>query len=265
MKSGLVSAELIKLFRQPGVLLWGFFFAPAVALAFKIAFESVLFIRFGKLPAGQLDLFTSAAQSLGVAGNPISQLLYAMGVSSVFFTEYRFSTWRNLVPRVGRIPPLVAKWAACLLCTVVGLSLAIVGDLGLNTALAFFSGSTEKLLLVPPGSIGVLSAAFAIAVLELSAFGLIVATLTIAFRSMIAAIVPTFLLTIGTLALQAYFGAAVVHLPLPSLAADAFRGWLFEGADGRVAALGVGILIAWCATAIGIGLAIFSRQELSSE
>lgn len=265
MIRALISAELIKLYRQPGLLFWGFLSAPAAALALKIAFESVLFIRSGKLPPGQADLFTSAAQSLGIAGNPFSQLLYAIGISSVFFTEYRFSTWRNLVPRVGRIPPLVAKWAACLLCTVIGLVLAIVGDVSLNTVLAFFAGSAESQSPLPSNGIGVLITAFAIAVLELSALGSVVAALTIAFRSMLAAIVPVFLLAIGTSLLQAYLGAAVLNLPLPSLAADALRAWLFDGADGRFAALGIGTLFAWCVTSIGIGTAIFSRQALSSE
>lgn len=263
MIRGLISAELIKLFRQPGVLLWGFFSAPAIALALKIAFEGVLLIRFGKLPPGQIDLFTSAAQSLGIAGNPISQLLYAVGVSSVFFTEYRFSTWRNLVPRVGRIPPLVAKWAVCLLCMVTGLLLAAVGDMGLNVILAHFADSTGDRLHAT--SIGVLAAALAISTLELCALGLMVAMLTIAFRSMIAAILPVFLLAIGALLLQVYFGPAVLRLPLPSFAADALRAWLFDGVDGSFAVAGAGTLVAWCVVAVGIGAGIFSRQALSSE
>lgn len=261
----LVLAELLKLQRQPSVLFWAFLSVPVAALALKIAFEIALLVRFRELPPGQIDLLTSAAQSLGIAGNPISQLLYAIGVSSVFFTEYRFSTWRNLLPRAGRIAPLVAKCAACLLCTLVGLVLTVVGDAGLNTALAVIAEGADRRSMPQSNGMLLLATAFTVAVLELMTLGLIVAALTIAFRSMIAAIVPVFLLGIGTWLLQAYFGSAISLLPLPSIAADAVRASLFDGANGHLAITGIATLLTWSLAAAGFGTVIFLRQALSTE
>ncbi|WP_158665144.1 hypothetical protein [Ensifer adhaerens] len=95
-------------------------------------------------PRAQPDALLSAAQSLGIAGNPISQLLYAIGVSCVFYVEYRFSAWRNLVPRAGRIPLLAAKFGVCLLCMAAGLVLTL--------AAAYSSMSTLSKRCDPRGS-----------------------------------------------------------------------------------------------------------------
>ncbi|WP_292241360.1 ABC transporter permease [Mesorhizobium sp.] len=263
--NALFSAELLKLQRQPGVLFWGFLSVPAAALAFKVALESFFFLRSGNFPQGHADTLLSAAQSLGIAGNPIAQLLYAIGISSVFFIEYRFSTWRNLVPRAGRIPLLAAKFAVCLLCMVIGLVLTIVGDMILNTALSFLGGGTSSKTPIHASGIFVLSAAFVIAFLELASLAAIVATLTIIFRSMIAAVIPVFLVGITCSILQAYFGAAIANLPMPSIAADTGRAWLFAGAEGQFGTAGFGTLLAWFLAVAVIGSVAFWRQSLSTE
>lgn len=263
--SALLSAELLKLLRQPGMLFWGFLSVPAAALGFKIALESFFVLRSGNLPQTQADALLSAAQSLGIAGNPIAQLLYAIGVSSVFYVEYRFSAWRNLVPRTGRIPLLAAKFAVCLLCMVIGLVLTVVGDMILNTALSFLGGGTSHRTPVQAGSILVLCAAFVIAILELATLAAVTATLTIIFRSMIAAVVPVFLVGITCSILQAYFGAAIASVPMPSFAADAARAWLFAGAEGAGGITGFGTLLAWLLAALVAGSLIFCRQPLNTE
>jgi len=263
--SALFSAELLKLRRQPGVLFWGFLSVPAIALAFKIALEGFFFLRSGNIPQGRSDMLLSAAQSLGIAGNPIAQLLYAIGVSSIFFVEYRFSTWRNLVPRAGRIPLLVAKFSVCLLCMVLGLVLTIVGDMGLNAALSFLGDGTSNGVTAQASGIFVLSSAFVIAFLELASLAAIVATITIICRSMIAAVVPVFLLGIACSVLQSYFGATVADIPLPSIAADTARAWLFAGAGGQFGIAGYGTLLAWLLMMAIIGSVVFWRQALNTE
>lgn len=263
--NALFSAELLKLQRQPGVLFWGFLSAPAAALSFKIALESFFFLRSGNFPQGHADTLLSAAQSLGIAGNPIAQLLYVIGVSSVFFIEYRFSTWRNLVPRAGRIPILAAKFAVCLLCMVIGLVLTVVGDMILNTALSFFGDGTSSKPPIQASGIFVLNAAFVVAFLELASLAAIVATLTIIFRSMIAAVIPVFLVGITYSILQAYFGAAIAKAPLPSIAADAARAWIFGGADGKIGITAVGTLLVWLVAVAIIGSFAFWQQSLNTE
>lgn len=263
--NALFSAELLKLQRQPGVLFWGFLSVPAAALAFKIALESYFFLRSGNFPQGHVDTLLSAAQSLGIAGNPIAQLLYMIGASSVFFIEYRFSTWRNLVPRAGRIPLLAAKFAVCLLCIVSGLVLTVVGDIILNTSLNSLGDGANSKIPIQASGILVLSAAFVIAFLELASLAAITVTFTIIFRSMIAAVVPVFLVGITCSILQAYFGAAIANVPMPSFAADAARAWLFAGADGQFGIAGFATLLAWFLVIAVVGSVAFWRQPLNIE
>ncbi|WP_414833178.1 hypothetical protein [Afifella sp. YEN Y35] len=261
--NALISAEVLKLLRQPGMLFWGFLSVPAAALAFKITLESFFFLRSGHLPPARADALLSAAQSLSIAGNPIAQLLYAIGVSSVFYVEYRFSTWRNLVPRAGRIPLLAAKFVVCLLCMVIGLILTVAGDMILNTALGLLG--TGNRTSIHASGVFVLSGAFVIAFLELASVAAIVATLTIIFRSMIAAVVPVFLVGVACAMVQAYFGAAIATVPMPSFAADAARAWLFAGAEGAYGLTGFGTLLAWLLAAMGAGSLVFWRQSLNTE
>ncbi|WP_139112624.1 MMPL family transporter [Hoeflea olei] len=255
---------MLKLKRQPGVLFWGFLAVPAAALAFRIALEGFFLLRYGDFPQARTDMLVSAAQSLGIAGNPVAQLLYAIGVSSVFHVEYRFSTWRNLVPRAGRLPPLAAKFAVCLLCMAIGLGLTVVGDMMLNAGLGLVGDGGSRAP-AQAGGVLVLGAAFGIAFLELATLAAIVATLTLLFRSMIAAVIPVFLAGITCAMAQAYFGAAIAGIPMPAFAADAARAWLFAGAEGAYGVGGVGTLLAWLLAAMAAGCLVFSRQPLNTE
>ena len=106
-------------------------------------------------------------------------------------------------------PSNASKFVVCLLCMAIGLALTIVGDMILNTALGFLGGGTSNRTPIQAGSVLVLSAAFVIAFLELATLAAVTATLTIVFRSMIAAVVPVFLVGITCSILKAYFGAAI--------------------------------------------------------
>jgi hypothetical protein len=262
---GLLSAELLKLARQPGLLFWGFLSIPVAALCIKVVQEGFSILRSGSLPRGQTDLILSAAQSSGIAGSPLAQMLYAIGVSSIFYTEYRLSTWRNLVPRAGRFQLLCAKFAVCIVCMLAGLSLTLVGDVVLQIVLANLEGGGLVVGAAPEGRALVLGGAFAIAVLELATLAALVAAITVAFRSMIAAVVPVFLIGIGCSVMQAYFGASVASVPMPSFAADAARAWLFAGAEGPDGIMGFATLLAWFLAAAAAGSLMFQRQSLSAE
>jgi predicted membrane protein len=82
---------------------------------------------------------------------------------------------------------------------------------------------------------------------------------------MIAAVIPVFLVGITCSILQAYFGAAIANVPLPSIAADTARAWLFAGADGQLGIAGFGTLLAWLLVVAVIGSVAFWRQPLNTE
>lgn len=261
----LLSAEMLKLLRQPALLFWGYLAVPLVALLFKVIIEGLLVVRFGFQAGASVDLFGSAAKSLSLSGNSLAQLLYALGVASVFFFEYRYSTWRLLVPRHARSQLFAAKYLTCLLLLALGLLLAVCGDMLVNLLLLFLKGQGFAGLVLSGGSFAVLVGAFAIALLELAVLAALVAALVILSRSLIGAVIPAFLLAIGSTLLQLYLGADADRLPLPSYAAQSVRDWLLEGGPAALEMTGLAVLVAWCVGLIAVGLFAFSRQQLATE
>ncbi|MFN3363685.1 MAG: hypothetical protein ACK40W_06955, partial [Allorhizobium sp.] len=76
---------------------------------------------------------------------------------------------------------------------------------------------------------------------------------------------PTFLLAIGSTLLQLYLGADADRLPLPGYAAQDLRDWLLAGGAPVAAMIGAAVLFGWFYALTGLGLAVFSRQQLASE
>lgn len=261
----LLSAEILKLVRQPAILFWGFLVVPLVSVLLKVGIEGFLFLRMGRQASAEVDLFLSAAKSLSVSGNSLGHLLFALGTASVFFLEYRYATWRLLVPRHSRTELYAAKLIVCLAGLALGLVIVALGDMALNLLLSLLSGQGGGGLLFSAGSFSLLMAAGGIAFLELAVLAALVAVIVIVFRSMIAAVLSAFLLAIGSTLLQLYLGTDAERLPLPSYAAQALRDGVLAGGDPASAGLGFAVLAGWSVVLIGLGLAIFSRQQLAVE
>lgn len=261
----LLSNEMLKLIRQPAILFWGFLAVPFFALLFRLALEMLVFVRTGQSLPQAVDLFLSAAKALSISGNSVGHLLFAIGIACVFSTEYRFSTWRHLVPRSGRPHLYAAKFLLCLLCLAIGLLLLIAGDMALNVMMSLLSG--RGLVAITASFDGglLLIDALAVALLELAVLGAFVAAITIFTRSMIAAVIPAFVLTLASALLQVYLGNTGEPLPLPASGADALRDWMFFQGNADAAGLGLLILGGWLIAATALGLTGFVRQQLSSE
>jgi Flp pilus assembly pilin Flp len=256
------SGEMLKLVRQLGTLFWGFLAVPLIATLVKLIISGFFYLRVGHQPGGDADLFISAARSVSVSGNSLGHLLYALGIASVFFLEYRYSTWRLLVPRHSRSQLFIAKLLVCLAWLVFGLLLAVVGDMALTLLFAVLQGQG---LVVSTSSLATLVAAFCIAFLELGVLAVLVAALVVGFRSMVAAVIPAFLLAIGSTMLKLYLGADADRLPSPSYAAETLRDWLLAGGTPMAAMLGLGVLLSWIVILTAVGLALFSRQQMTAE
>jgi ABC-type transport system involved in multi-copper enzyme maturation permease subunit len=108
-------------------------------------------------------------------------------------------------------------------------------------------------------------AAFGGALLELAVLTGLVALLVVIFRSMIAAVIPAFLLGIGSTVLQLYLGADADRLPLPGYAAQWLRDWILAGGSPIAGMAGLGILAGWTLILFALGLFIFSRQQMATE
>lgn len=262
---GLLSGEWLKLMRQPSLLFWGFLSVPLLSILFKLLMEGLVLMRTGRHNDAPVDLFLSAAHAMGLSGNSMGHLLYAFGTASVLYWEYRFATWRLLVPRHARGRLLAAKFILCLGAISAGLAVAALGDMVLNAMLSIANGMGLAGVVVRLASLPLLAAAFAIALLELAVLTALAFVLVVATRSLMGAVIPTFLLAIGSSLLQVYLGSDSDGIPLPAYGAQALRDWLFSQASVEAGLLGLAMLAGWLAVLGTLMLVAFSRQQLSSE
>lgn len=264
-----IRAELLKQRRQGAPMLWGFLAVPAFATLFAFGLELAVPASGGVHIAASVHPLRSAIRALSIAGNPFAQLFYAAGATAFFAVEYRYATWRLIVPRTGRVSLLLAKAIGFALCAAASVALLTGGDLAASLVLPLTHGFA--LSDVPPATLPNLALAFGVSVLELFALGGTVALLAVVTRSTLGALLPAFLLSFllaGAEGLLNLSGDTLATLPLPTLAADAVRSWIAGGegaASGGAAAIGAVALVAWCALTYGVAAFLFSRQDLTGE
>ncbi|MDO1585613.1 hypothetical protein [Rhizobium oryzicola] len=262
-----VRSELQKIFRQRALFAAGFLAVPAFAVLAKIFTDGILFARVARaLPAAGIDPVLSAARSLGVADNSLAQLFFALGVASIFVVDYRFATWRHLIPRRSRLAFWSAKSVAALACLSLSLLLVALGDLGVTLVLAVLRGQqigdfTWAI------SVPVFFLALLVAVAELLALTAMTALLTVVFRSSMAAVLSVFLFGLATVLLQVYLGSSSELGWTPSAAASLARSGVFDGGRFQVVPYlsGICILLCWGVVCGVLGFVLFQRQELPSE
>ncbi len=263
--SALFRAELFKLVRQPSLLFWGFLSVPVFAMIFKILLDGMVFVRMRQVSPDNVDILMSAAKSLGISGNSLAHLLYAIGIASIFFAEYRFSTWRILVPRASRFQLWAAKYLACLAFLCLSLVLVVISNVLLHIVTTLLFEQRLPNMAIRADSFVTLFLAFMASLLELSVLTAIVAAITTLTRSMIAAVIPAFMLTLGASLVALYVGPTRNVIPLPSPASEALRDWILSGGPASLGWSGLAILSAWLVVAAAIGGVAFWRQQLSSE
>jgi hypothetical protein len=265
--NALVAAELLKLARQRGAFFWGFLALPAFLTLVALALESVAPVAAGGAPlALEVHPIRSAMRALSVAGNPVAQLFFAAGAAAIFAVDYRHSTWRHLVARRRRPALIAAKAAAFALLAAVSLALLLAGDAAASLVAPLARGFA--MTDAAPATPANLAVAWLVSWLELVALGGTVALLAVATRSALGAILPAFLLALAAATLQAGLnlqGDDLAMVPLPTLAADALRGWILGDASATAALVGAAVLLAWSAATYGAALFLFARQDLAAE
>jgi hypothetical protein len=257
----LVGAELKKFVAQRGLFMAAVFIVPAFATLIKILMQVVVFRRVGQSNLGSsVDLVAEASRSFGLSGNTLAHLFFALGVASIFVVDYRFSTWRHFVPRRSRSQLWLAKFLAACCCLILSLLLVTFSDLFVTMLVMAVDGT----VLTPLAGLEQLFLLFSVAVLELLALVSVTALLTVLFRSSMAAVLIAFLLTLGSVLVQAYLGAGQDLWWLPSIAANDLRILVTSSASsGAVTPLAA--LLAWTIVPGVLGLALFNRQELATE
>lgn len=267
--SGPLSAELVKQSGQRALLFWGFAAVPLLATFTAFALESAIPTVGGSPLAASVHPIRSAMRSLGLAGNPVAQLFWAIGASALFTVEYRHATWRHIVPRRGRAALILAKALVFALLAAASLVLLLAGDLLASLVLPLARGL--QAVDTPPATPAGLALSFLLSFAELTALSGSVALMAVLTRSTLGAVLPPFLLgfaAAGAMALFTPTGDALARIPVPTFAADGIRSWIWAGADGASGAsalIAAAWLLGWILLTYGAAILLFSRQDLSAE
>lgn len=262
-------AEIRKQLRQRASLFWGFAAMPLLMTLAALVLELAMPAAAGLGTA--VHPIRSAMRAVSLAGNPIAQLFYASGAAAFFAVEYRYATWRLIVPRRSRAGLFAAKAIGFCLFAAVSLLLLLAGDVAasLLVPLARHAAVADA----PPATLPNLGLAFAVGAAELVALGGTASLLAVVTRSQLGTLLPVFLLSFAAAGAEAIFnlsGNALALIPLPTFAADAVRSWLaadadVAGASGGAAAIGAAVLAGWSVATYGLAGWLFSRQDLARE
>jgi ABC-2 type transport system permease protein len=266
-----IGAELLKQSRQRALLFWGFLAVPMFATLAAFALELSMAGAHSLAAALEVHPIRSAMRAVALGGNPIAQLFFAIGAAGLFTVEYRYSSWRHIVPRCSRSRLMLAKLAAFAALSAASLALVCAGDFLASLVLPLTRG--VAMTDVPPAGLAALLAAWLTSWLELMALAGLVALMAVSTRSTLGAILPPFLLAMAAAFAESYFISAAgvpTPIPLPTFAADSIRAWLWsEGPEAAAfapgALIGAIVLPVWIAASFGAAMAIFERQDLAEE
>lgn len=268
-------AEAMKLAANRGALLWGFAAAPLIVLLFSLGGDLFVSATVPQARAvARAPLLTDATAALSAAGNPIWHVFAIMAAAVIFAGEYRWETWRFIVPRARRRDLILGKMAAFAAFAAGSVALMALAGLSAAVASAFINQAAPAPLVAPAPAWMAFVLMFAIGLAHLCAVAAITALVAVATRSLLAAVLIVFLFGLAQAIFIGMFGEAAGDprfiAGLPNLAAGTARGWAAHvagdpdasGAFGPFAALA---LLCWIAVPLAAAIALFQRQDLSQE
>lgn len=262
-------AEIFKLLRNRWTFFWAFGFMPLFALLSGIAEETLTRAYTGD-PLAYANPIRYAYDGLSSMQASIFQLFAIVGAAILFAGEYRWETWRAILPRTDRTAILIAKLtvyalaiAACILACgiarfIVGLYDAMLtghADWPENPALALLTG-------------------FGAAFLQLMVTGALTMFVAIVSRSLMAAIVAPLVILVALDLASLRFRLETGELwlaALPNFGGRAGREYglaLLGEPDAiglHLAVPGAFAMILWTLVFAGAAIAVFLMQDLSRE
>lgn len=271
-----LSAEWFKLTRNRTVLIWAFMAAPVVTLGLGVFIEaSISSSTRGVEEFARTEPAEYVWRALNMTGNPIVQLLLILGASIVFGGEYRWETWRSIVPRSSRFALISAKFLA--FAIAAALSVLACGVCGFLIGL--FSAAANGVAPTNPnasafGVVAGLGLTWLGSTLQACLIAAVCALTAVLTRSVLAATLITFLAIVvqeaggGRLTIA---GSSPTIAAIPGIAARGVRDWgaALMGGDGAIGAhlgpAGLVSLLVWLALTLTATLAVFQRQDLSRE
>lgn len=266
-------AELFKLIRNRWTAYWAFLFMPTMAFLVGIIDES-----FGHFYAGNVipfaDPVSYGIMGLGTMQASIAQLFAIVGAAILFAGEYRWETWRAILPRTERHAAIFAKMMVFALAIAISIALCGVARMFVG----FYDAAlTPNAVPLPYDAGNVLLAIlviFAANFLQLMATAGLVLMIGVLTRSMMAAIVAPVLILFACEIATLRIGFAnpdVWTVILPNVAARSVQQYglaTLGDADAfgtHLAAPGAAALALWLVLLTAAAIYLFRRQDLSRE
>lgn len=281
MLADAISAEGFKLIRNRRTLFFGFLFVPLGALVAGILGQMFMRQQLSNelLTLMPMDMANQTVAGFAQAGGPMTILFALIGAATLFAGEYRWETWRLLIPRATRTDWLGAKavvFGLAALATVL-----LIGIFGVISNLFGALSSGQRIVFdAPMGEfVRALAGHTLVSWLQLMLTGGLAALAGVVTRSMLGALMAPLAVSLG-------LAFAQLRLPVENATGDDWwrvlliPGHAFEyarmfitGAESMpgqtVAASTGGLALAglalWLLIGFGGALLVFVRQDLSKE
>ena len=185
-------AELFKLLRNRWTLFWAFGFMPVFALVSGLIEETAVRAYVGDM-LPYANPLRYAYDGLGSMQSSVFQVFVIVGAAILFAGEYRWETWRAILPRNDRTAVMLAKLALYAVAVAVCVAACGIarGLVGLYDAM--LTGEATS----PAEPVLGLLAGFTGACLQLMVTGALVMLVAVLSRSMMAAIVAPLVILVA--------------------------------------------------------------------
>lgn len=262
-------AELFKLLRNRWSLFWTFGFMPVFVLAVGLIEETLVRAYTGDiLPFANPTLY--AYDGLGLMQPSISQLFAIVGAAILFAGEYRWETWRAILPRNDRMATLVAKLLLYALTAGASILACALARLLVGFYDAMLTGQADA----PASPVVGLLTGFGGTFLQIMVTGALVMLVSVVSRSLLAAIVGPLVILVAVDLSAIRFRIETGELWLAALPNFAGRALHESGLAllGEPDAVGIHLampgaiaMMLWTALLAIMAIVVFQRQDLSRE
>jgi ABC-2 type transport system permease protein len=264
-----LGAEIFKLSRNRWSLFWAFGFMPVFALASGLIEETAVRAYVGDvLPYANPIRY--AYDGLGTMQSSIFQVFAIVGAAILFAGEYRWETWRAILPRNDRTAIMCAKLLVFALAVAASIVACGLGRWLVGLYDAMLTGQSDA----PADALTGLLTGFSAAFLQLMVTGTLVMLVAVVSRSLMAAVVGPLVILVAVDLSAIRFRLETGELwlaALPNFAGRAMRelGLAVMGEPDAIglhlAAPGAIAMALWAALLALAAIVVFQRQDLSRE
>lgn len=185
-------AEVFKLLRNRWTFFWAFGFMPLFALLTGIA-EETLARAYAGDPLPYANPVRYAYDGLSTMQASVFQLFAIVGAAILFAGEYRWETWRAILPRNDRTAVLIAKLAVFALALAACLMACSLARFAVGLYDAMLTGKADW----PSNPLPAMLTGFGAAFLQLMVTGALAMFVAVVSRSLMAAIVAPLVILVA--------------------------------------------------------------------